>query len=92
MTTFLDMQNLVLWQTLHLGGIADVVWQVDTKVNMLGDNQRVVILAGKGNNGGDGFAAARWLTEYGKKVQCFVESANKRRTVLSVRRNNISCS
>ena len=43
----------------------------DVAVNMLGDNQRVVILAGKGNNGGDGFAAARWLTEYGKKVQCF---------------------
>ena len=31
----------------------------------------LTIICGKGNNGGDGFGAARWLLNYGKKVQCF---------------------
>ena len=34
-----------------------------------GEVQRVVIFCGKGNNGGDGFVAARRLHQQGKKVQ-----------------------
>src|SRR5271168_697173 len=30
---------------------------------------RIVVFGGKGNNGGDGFVAARWLHELGKNVQ-----------------------
>ena len=43
----------------------------DVAMELLGEGQRVIVVAGKGNNGGDGFGAARWLVEYGKKVQCF---------------------
>jgi NAD(P)H-hydrate epimerase len=32
----------------------------------------VVILCGKGNNGGDGFVAARYLQEWGARVTCWV--------------------
>lgn len=34
--------------------------------------QRVVILCGKGNNGGDGFAAARHLANHGNAVQVYL--------------------
>lgn len=43
----------------------------DVALSLLEQKQRVVIVAGKGNNGGDGFCAARWLNAAGKKVQCF---------------------
>lgn len=43
----------------------------DVAANLMGDKQRVVVICGKGNNGGDGFGAARWLFSYGKKVKCF---------------------
>ena len=32
---------------------------------------RVAVLAGKGNNGGDGFSAARWLLHWGHEVAVF---------------------
>lgn len=43
----------------------------DVAADLLEDKQKVVVICGKGNNGGDGFGAARWLLNYGKKVQCF---------------------
>ena len=40
----------------------------------VGDRQRgrVVVLCGGGNNGGDGFGAARWLYSYGVRVKVFL--------------------
>lgn len=41
---------------------------------VLGDvcGQRISVLAGRGNNGGDGFVTARYLKERGALVQCFL--------------------
>lgn len=36
------------------------------------DGESVVIFCGAGNNGGDGFGAARWLQNYGVKARVFV--------------------
>lgn len=36
------------------------------------DGESVVVFCGGGNNGGDGFGAARWLQNYGAKVRVFV--------------------
>ncbi|MCD5390579.1 NAD(P)H-hydrate dehydratase [candidate division NPL-UPA2 bacterium] len=50
------------------GGVAQAV------AGMLGNlpGKRVVIFAGKGNNGGDGFVAARHLQEKGTKVSLYL--------------------
>jgi len=42
--------------------------------DLLGDfqNQRIVILCGKGNNGGDGFVIARHAAQQGARVQVFL--------------------
>ena len=36
------------------------------------DGEKVLLFCGGGNNGGDGFGAARWLQNYGIKVRVFV--------------------
>ena len=41
--------------------VADAIWRVVAGR----DDVRVFVLCGKGNNGGDGFVAARYLKEHG---------------------------
>lgn len=53
--------------------IADAVWQ---KAQHSGW-QKAVVVCGKGNNGGDGFGAARWLLAYGMQVQVLLVQAKK---------------
>jgi len=43
-------------------GVAELVWRNDPGSN-------VVILAGRGNNGGDGLVAARYLHNIGRRVE-----------------------
>ena len=38
---------------------------------------RVLVLAGKGNNGGDGLVAARWLAEFGHEVAVWAATGQK---------------
>lgn len=49
----------------------------DVAVELLTENggRKVMVLCGKGNNGGDGFGAARWLHNYGYDVQVLVLNA-----------------
>lgn len=39
--------------------------------------RKVVVVAGKGNNGGDGLVAARHLLNLGARVRCFIVGASK---------------
>ena len=49
--------------------VADVVAEQLANKSTLG---KVVVLCGGGNNGGDGFGAARWLHGYGIQVKVFL--------------------
>lgn len=48
----------------------------DTVVRMLAKNKslsrKIVVFCGGGNNGGDGFGAARWLASYGYEVRVYL--------------------
>lgn len=53
--------------------VADKVAEVALKNNW----QKIVVLCGKGNNGGDGFGAARWLLNYGFNVKVLLVGADE---------------
>ena len=50
----------------------------DVAVELLQENggNSVVVVCGKGNNGGDGFGAARWLANYGYAVTVWYMGAD----------------
>ncbi|WP_054692273.1 bifunctional ADP-dependent NAD(P)H-hydrate dehydratase/NAD(P)H-hydrate epimerase [Syntrophomonas palmitatica] len=62
-----DIPSIILMENAGLR-VVEVVEE------MLGDprNKRVVVLAGKGNNGGDGLVAARHLINCGAQVETFL--------------------
>ena len=49
--------------------VADAVMDLLAEKKLAG---KVVVLCGGGNNGGDGFGAARWLMSYGLEVKVFL--------------------
>lgn len=51
--------------------VADVIKNIAAE----NDWEKVVVVCGKGNNGGDGLGAARWLAAYGMKVQVLLVNA-----------------
>lgn len=53
--------------------VADTVMDVAAANNW----SKAVVLCGKGNNGGDGFGAARWLMKYGMKVRVLLVNARE---------------
>jgi len=54
-------------------GVVDVVTRLRQP-----DGQRVVVLCGSGNNGGDGYVVARHLVGHGYRVQVFLVAARDR--------------
>lgn len=57
--------SLVLMETAGRG-VADAVVQLDA------EEATILVLAGLGNNGGDGLVAARYLLDYGLKVDIYL--------------------
>ncbi len=73
------MQNLD-WETINRIGIPSLVLMeqaatgvAETAVKLFPSAHRILVVAGKGNNGGDGIAAARLLkVRFGREVEVFL--------------------
>jgi NAD(P)H-hydrate epimerase len=84
-TTAKEMRKLDAFTIQELGIPSLVLMEnagrgvVDEMTAMLGDMQgaAVVIVCGRGNNGGDGLVAARYLESAGAQVEVYLTSAEK---------------
>lgn len=63
-------------KTIHLFGIPALILMehagkatADIALKQTSINNRIIVLCGAGNNGGDGMVAARWLSHFKKKVE-----------------------
>ncbi len=55
-------------------GVVDVLIKAFPAITTSGQNQRIGIVAGRGNNGGDGFVIARYLSGLGASVSVYLVS------------------
>jgi len=55
-------------------GVVDVLVKAFPTITSFGRNQRIGIVAGRGNNGGDGFVIARYLSGMGASVSVYLFS------------------
>jgi NAD(P)H-hydrate epimerase len=55
-------------------GVVDVMVKTFPAITSSGGNQRIGIVAGRGNNGGDGFVIARYLSGLGASVSVYLFS------------------
>ncbi|MDH4180286.1 MAG: bifunctional ADP-dependent NAD(P)H-hydrate dehydratase/NAD(P)H-hydrate epimerase, partial [Armatimonadota bacterium] len=53
------------------------VAEAGARLTQNSNDRPIVILCGRGNNGGDGFVAARHLREMGRRVQVFLAAARE---------------
>ena len=65
----------ILSTALMLNAAAHIV---DTAKSIMGNNPRVAVFCGSGNNGGDGIAAAGILLEEGHEVQVFLVTGREK--------------
>ncbi len=55
-------------------GVIDVLVKTFPEIKSIGRNQSIGIVAGRGNNGGDGFVIARYLSGMGVSVSVYLFS------------------
>src|SRR3989339_1877880 len=59
--------GLVLMENAGRGAVRVLLSKINSK-----DTQKIAVLAGRGNNGGDGFVMARYLLEKGYRITVFI--------------------
>ncbi len=84
----MDDLGLDVLQLMEVAGRAVVAFARDRFLNRRVEGRRIVVLAGSGNNGGDGLVAARFLHAWGAEVEIWLthDSAALRSSDRSSRR------
>ncbi|MFA5906110.1 MAG: NAD(P)H-hydrate epimerase, partial [Desulfobacula sp.] len=59
--------GLVLMENAGRGAVEALLSKIDTR-----DIKKIAVMAGRGNNGGDGFVMARYLVEKGFVITAFL--------------------
>lgn len=70
----LGMPSIVLMENAAINAASFVIDLLRDDEQSLGPDPRVAVLCGGGNNGGDGYALARHLHNFGLGVECFALS------------------
>lgn len=80
---YLGVNRIILMENAG-GGLAELVWEIFSSMNKPSD---IVILAGKGGNGGDGMVAARHLSRKNLPIRLYLIGSHKDITKRSTLQN-----